>query len=236
MRKVLAARAFSSAFLAAAQANATITVLADGVNPPGAGFSLETFDGQAAGLANFTSGALGATFTATGQSNLTTGSVTNITAAPWIGPGRADPTQYLSVGGGSKETIAFAAGTVATAFGLYWGSVDAYNQIQFLNGTTVIATFNGTNIIPLLADGGQTSFASNRYVEFSGLGAFTSVVMGNTPGNQQFAFEVDNMGAITSAVSPVPETSTWAMMIIGFFGVGFAAYRRKSRGPALRLV
>jgi hypothetical protein len=28
-------------------------------------------------------------------------------------------------------------------------------------------------------------------------------------------------------VAPVPEPSTWAMMILGFFGVGFMAYRRK---------
>jgi PEP-CTERM motif len=33
-------------------------------------------------------------------------------------------------------------------------------------------------------------------------------------------------------VSAVPEPSTWAMMILGFAGVGFMAYRRKSK-PAL---
>lgn len=32
----------------------------------------------------------------------------------------------------------------------------------------------------------------------------------------------------------VPESSTWAMMILGFAGVGFMAYRRKSR-PSFRL-
>jgi PEP-CTERM motif len=32
----------------------------------------------------------------------------------------------------------------------------------------------------------------------------------------------------------VPEPSTWAMMILGFCGVGFMAYRKKNR-PALRL-
>lgn len=36
-------------------------------------------------------------------------------------------------------------------------------------------------------------------------------------------------------VSAVPEPSTWAMMILGFFGVGFLAYRRKENGSALRL-
>jgi hypothetical protein len=36
----------------------------------------------------------------------------------------------------------------------------------------------------------------------------------------------------TGAVAAVPEPSTWAMMILGFGGVGFMAYRRKSK-PAL---
>jgi hypothetical protein len=30
----------------------------------------------------------------------------------------------------------------------------------------------------------------------------------------------------------VPEPSTWAMMLLGFAGIGFIAYRRKSK-PAL---
>jgi hypothetical protein len=37
------------------------------------------------------------------------------------------------------------------------------------------------------------------------------------------------------SVAAVPEPSTWAMMILGFAGVGFVAYRRKQNGPALRL-
>nr|WP_283807286.1 PEPxxWA-CTERM sorting domain-containing protein [Bradyrhizobium lablabi] len=31
----------------------------------------------------------------------------------------------------------------------------------------------------------------------------------------------------------MPEPSTWAMMILGFAGVGFMAYRRKRNGSAL---
>ena len=47
----------------------------------------------------------------------------------------------------------------------------------------------------------------------------------------------DNPGSFTVQVdltttSAVPETSTWAMMILGFAGVGFMAYRRKSK-PAM---
>ncbi|MES2193446.1 MAG: PEPxxWA-CTERM sorting domain-containing protein [Pseudomonadota bacterium] len=33
----------------------------------------------------------------------------------------------------------------------------------------------------------------------------------------------------------VPEPSTWAMMILGFAGVGFMAYRRKNHGAAFRV-
>jgi hypothetical protein len=41
-------------------------------------------------------------------------------------------------------------------------------------------------------------------------------------------------GGAASFASAVPEPSTWAMMILGFFGIGFMAYRRKSPS-ALRL-
>jgi hypothetical protein len=34
---------------------------------------------------------------------------------------------------------------------------------------------------------------------------------------------------VPSAASAVPEPFTWAMMILGFAGVGFMAYRRKNR-------
>jgi PEP-CTERM motif len=39
-------------------------------------------------------------------------------------------------------------------------------------------------------------------------------------------------GVVTPGVGAVPEPSTWAMMILGFAGIGFMAYRRKSK-PAL---
>jgi len=45
---------------------------------------------------------------------------------------------------------------------------------------------------------------------------------------KQFAFQGN--------VAPVPEASTWAMMLLGFAGVGFLAYRRRGQGQALRLV
>ena len=59
---------------------------------------------------------------------------------------------------------------------------------------------------------------------------FASTTFGNS-GNVAYPFAfgpaLDNV-----SVTAVPEASTWAMMILGFMGVGFMAYRRKSK-PAL---
>jgi hypothetical protein len=40
--------------------------------------------------------------------------------------------------------------------------------------------------------------------------------------------DVTGIAFLSTTISAVPEASTWAMMIIGFFGVGLLAYRRKS--------
>ena len=46
------------------------------------------------------------------------------------------------------------------------------------------------------------------------------------------AFEIDNL-----TVAAVPEASTWAMMILGFLGLGFFGYRKSSKasGAAFRI-
>jgi PEP-CTERM motif len=45
----------------------------------------------------------------------------------------------------------------------------------------------------------------------------------------------ENDKGVWSMTAAVPEPSTWAMMILGFCGVGFMAYHRKQNGPSLRL-
>jgi hypothetical protein len=46
--------------------------------------------------------------------------------------------------------------------------------------------------------------------------------------NGPSGFYADNSGAFDVNVNAVPEPSTWAMLVIGFAGVGFMAYRRRS--------
>ena len=163
-------------------------VLAAGVNVNSLGLSTETFDGQTAGSSsnngagrgNFQSDALGADFSASGNAGVVIGSSASVTAAPFVGPlpGDQDTTNYLSIGGNATETITFAS--EKNVFGLYWGSVDSYNTIKFYDGTTLVASYTGADISPLLSTGNQGSFASNGYVEFPGLHSFNKVVLGSS--------------------------------------------------------
>jgi PEP-CTERM motif len=46
------------------------------------------------------------------------------------------------------------------------------------------------------------------------------------------SYTLDFSQGIGNSVGAVPEPSTWAMMILGFAGIGFMTYRQKSK-PAL---
>jgi hypothetical protein len=74
--------------------------------------------------------------------------------------------------------------------------------------------FQGYNLTAFSpAVGGSPNFESQTYSTDAGFITFLSA--------ESLTFE-----AIATAV---PEPSTWAMMILGFMGVGFMAYRRKNR-------
>jgi hypothetical protein len=47
-----------------------------------------------------------------------------------------------------------------------------------------------------------------------------------------FGGQTGNTGPVDAGIPAVPEPSTWAMMLLGFAGMGFMAHRRKSK-PAL---
>lgn len=79
---------------------------------------------------------------------------------------------------------------------------------------------NGANI-PLTVTFDPSELAFNGFTltvnDLSGIGTGAAVEL---------------TGVITAAV---PEPSTWAMMILGLFGVGFMAYRRKQNEPMFRV-
>ena len=180
-------------------ATPTVTVLAAGVTTNSLGLNTETFDSRSIGHDSFHSTALNADFHASGSAGVVHGSTDGVTAAPFFGPlpGAPDTTNYLTVGGGGVETITF--GSEQNAFGLYWGSVDSYNSISFYEGSQLVGSYTGASVAPLFADGNQGSFASNGYVQFSGLAQFNKVVLQSTSN----AFEIDNIssGAIHTKLS-----------------------------------
>jgi hypothetical protein len=94
---------------------------------------------------------------------------------------------------------------------------------QLANTPTFTSTFslnlNGQNFFNIAAINGQK---------------ITSVEL-NAIGGVFQDIRQDRIGGVGPITSAVPEPSTWAMMILGFFSVGFLAYRRKSQG-SLRLV
>jgi hypothetical protein len=213
----LSALALSAALVA--PANATVTVIGhDLTTAPFAGASVETFGTAATpSSGTFFSTDLNAQFTAGGSASVFNGSANNVTAAPFINPGVQDPTNYLTIGGGATETITFVG--LRNLFGLYWGSADNFNSIKFYRGGLLLGTFDGSSAFPPVAAGHQTNLDNNGYVVFSNLGQFDQVVLSSS----QNAFELDNVAAAA------PEPATWAMMILGFLGVGFMAYRQKNR-------
>ena len=72
----------------------------------------------------------------------------------------------------------------------------------------------------------------------NGPGGLWSLIFGSggSNGDPNTLFFTDGINkeadGLFGAISAVPELSTWAMMLLGFAGVGFMAYRRKSK-PAL---
>jgi len=48
-------------------------------------------------------------------------------------------------------------------------------------------------------------------------------------------FKQLGFGFQQDVVTGVPEASTWAMMVLGFAGVGFMAYRRRNQGSGFRI-
>ncbi len=64
----------------------------------------------------------------------------------------------------------------------------------------------------------------------NGSGGYDAAFFGHLPANGSVGPNGPNEYGynIAANISAVPEPSTWAMMILGFVGVGFMSYRRKS--------
>jgi PEP-CTERM motif len=130
-----------------------------------------------------------------------------------------------SGGTGSPVTVDFVSSfaSTLTAFSL---DVAGYTPTTLTFFDENGAILSATSVT--LTDGGTSNpgiYSHYSITSVTGIGGFS--FSGYAEGNTS----IDNLSA-TTGVAAVPEPSTWAMMILGFGGVGFMAYRRKSK-PAL---
>jgi hypothetical protein len=96
------------------------------------------------------------------------------------------------------------------------------DQVCCNGNQTYEVLLNGNVIYTNTTPNGQ-SFLARTATGVLNTGDNTLEFLGVTQNPDSTVF-LDNV-----AVAAVPEASTWAMMILGFFGVGFAAYQRKSK-------
>ena len=133
-----------------------------------------------------------------------------------------DNTHFLAVNANNTATVTYSSDR--NSLTLLIGSIDGYNTFDFYLDGLLVSSLSGNNVpLPASNTGDQ---ARSFYVTFNG--AFDQVVFGT--GNTN-ALEIDNISAA------VPEASTWAMMILGFLGLGFLGYRKSSQasGAAVRI-
>ncbi|WP_051448337.1 PEP-CTERM sorting domain-containing protein [Bradyrhizobium sp. WSM1417] len=222
--KGIAALAFAVALGSSAHAAVvTVTAGAPGYLGPANAIGFEDV-----GTGNITA----AGFTRSGVSFSNIGSVPLAITQQGSNGNGANPAGFPS---GNTYVSVLLNGLLQVSFGLtnsislFWGSIDPSNEITFYNGNTQVGQLFGSGVTPqLTADGNQVSDNSNRFVTLSDTDAFNRVVI--TSG--QNSFELD------SFVAPaVPEPATWAMMMLGFLGLGFMGYRKRSKtgGASFRL-
>jgi hypothetical protein len=160
--------------------------------------------------------------TATGSFSIVSGSLSGAYSAPAYSATTRDPNPYLAVLAGDTATLAL--GGSYTGVEIYLGSLDTYNTISFSNGLS----FTGTQLAAMatggaVANSNQTGGTSNGlfYFVFSPDEAATSVTFASSSPSLEIAG--------VSASNTIPEPSTWAMLLIGFAGLGYAAFRRSVR-------
>jgi hypothetical protein len=159
----------------------------------------------------------------------------------------------LQAGDQLTGTINFTNGSLSILGNVNWLDFDFFcsscqtafsGNVTLLGVTGILGATNPRSFGSLLGNGviGADFGSINSPTEnfsFTGI-TYTINVTGvadnfNNPIAANFDFaRIDiNAGSVgVNLSSAVPEPSTWAMMLLGFAGIGFMAYRRKSK-PAL---
>lgn len=147
------------------------------------------------------------------------GSVPNVIRQP-----KGDDTVFGVVDPTSSPAIFTAASGLST-FSFLVGSPDAFNKVVFKRAdNSILGTLQGAALFPGITLGGLDTAHRITYA-FGGERAYSIEFYSNVNA-ASYAFEFDRFAGT------VPEPTTWAMMIIGFFGFG-SVLRRSRKQAAL---
>jgi hypothetical protein len=191
-------------------------------NFPGAGSNIFINGAGATSNGNFS-------YSATSGSGLFAGNIPDGTptlqASPF-GNGDSDRRYLSASGGGGVVTLTSLTGP-RNELGLLWGTVDDgdfRNRIATSGGNVI----TGAMILAECAAEGFTCVdgQTNVFVKITGLNDFTFAKFSDAQAN---SFEYVPMAAA------VPEPATWAMMILGFLGIGTLAMRKRRNDRNFRM-
>jgi hypothetical protein len=131
----------------------------------------------------------------------------------------------FNITSGGQNWLGFAGGTATFTFSSPDHSFGFYTTgVQTVFTSSLTVTFDdGTSQtlnLPINVNGGASYFG------FTDTSAFSSVTITNLSND---AWGIDNVSYNYNAV---PEPSTWAMLLAGFAGLGFAGYRSSRKRVA----
>lgn len=237
-RKLLKTTITASAILCAAMgaASATPMVFASVGGAP-TGVILDNLDALALGSAGgITATGIQVSFTPDGA--VVQGSLSGIYAPPFLSggngtgfgspdqPNGADATTYITAGGTATSSALLSFTNQLHYFGLLWGSIDTFNTIELLSGSTVVGTITGTDaaLAASTLPSGMQSIDGTAYVNINSDIAFDGIRALST----QHAFEFDNVAYSADPVS-VPEPLTLSLFGAGLAGAAAMRRRKKKR-------
>ena len=188
-------------------------------------------DGNFAGASNpYQTVGTGFTFGGSNAWTVVSGSVDwigNYWTPPSSGGGSVD-LDGNSVGAISQTLFDLAAGTYKVTFALS-GNPDGPPPTKALQ-VGVTGSTAQDYAYPIVGDKANMNYSMSCTSSAWGGGDATLTFASlNTPSTNPYGPVIGDV-----SISAVPEASTWAMMILGFLGIGSVAYRRKS-GAALRV-
>jgi hypothetical protein len=208
MRKILVGAAVAALGSVTAADAGVVTISV------GSGANFDAFDNNTPGSTSGTTGTVYgvATWTTTpgvgaDPSQVTDTSVSGRNLSP-----AGDSTNNVFAQKGGSVTVSFTADLSSVT--IYWGSPDTYNKITLANGDVI----TGTEVATALGFAANGSNANSAWVTIADTTSFKSF----TAASSAPAFEFDMAGAI-------PEPSTWGMLLLGFTGLGYAAFRRSGK-------